>query len=177
MGFFDRAALVVFALVTTVASLVLFLAVFDVTGPLNAVLAGLHTVNGRWLTGILSGIVFLISIRFFYVAFRRTSVGQALVRENDLGEVRVSIYAVRNLMRRVAAQTRGVREARAEVGMTPDGLAVHTRLVLSPDASVPETTELVQKALRDTANEIVGVKAAAVNVDVVNISAEVRGSR
>ena len=58
--------------------------------------------------GVVSGFLFLIGLRFVYVGLRKAPV-HALVHDTEMGQVRISLVAVKNLVTRVASRIPGVR--------------------------------------------------------------------
>ncbi len=177
MGVFDRIILTVLTLIVALFSAVMIILATGWLVPLEILQATLVDEAGRWLIGSLAGVTFIIAVRFIYYGFHRAGADQTLVHESDLGEVRISISAVENLVRRVARQVKGVRDVRGWV--QPEGGRLHVRLraVISPDVSVPDVSGDIQGAVRDCLKNVVGVESGEVRVFVENISNEARRGR
>ncbi len=177
MGLFDRIILTVLTLIVAALSAVVILLAAGWTVPLELIWATLTDDVGRWLVGGLAGLTFVIAVRFIYYGFHRAGADQTLVHESDLGEVRISIEAVENLVRKVARQVKGVRGVRGWVVPGGDRLNVRLRTIISPDVSVPDVSSDIQSAVRDCLKNVVGVEAGEVRVFVENISNEARRGR
>lgn len=178
MGIFDRVILVMFALTVAVISfLVLAMAVAGWVSPLDYLIDLLYSLNGRWLLGVVSSLWLIVSLRFLYFGFRRDRPWQTLIHETDIGEVRVSLGAVENLISKVTRGLKGVRDVRTAVFPTTGGIGVRLRTVVSPEVNVPETARHIQQTVTDYTKNVVGVEVTEVKVLVNNITNEARRSR
>lgn len=178
MGIFDRVILALFTLVMAVISF-LFVVMASVgwREPLIWVQDLLYATNGRWVVGILAGLSLIVSLRFLYFGFRKDRPDQTLIRETDLGEVRISLSAVESLVTKVARGLKGVRDIRAVVYSHEGGIGVRIRGVVSPEVNVPDTARLIQQAVTDYTKNVVGVDVTEVKVLVQNITNETRSRR
>lgn len=180
VGVFDRVVLALFAMAVAVISFIfLCMAAWGWMEPLNylRVVLDYTNPNGRWLTGVLSTLSLVVAIRFLYYGFRRDRPWQTLIRQTEMGEVRISLSAVENLVAKVARGLKGVRDVRASVFRTPGGLGVRVRGVVSPEVNVPETARSIQRAVTDYTRNVVGVEVTEVKVMVQNITNESRRGR
>ncbi|MDP2871710.1 MAG: alkaline shock response membrane anchor protein AmaP [Bacillota bacterium] len=180
VGVFDRVVLALFTLAVAVISfLFLAMAALGWLAPVNYLWEVLRftNYNGRWLIGVLSSLSLIVSLRFLYFGFRRDRPWQTLIHQTDMGEVRISLSAVENLVTKVARSLKGVRDVRASVFPTPGGLGVRVRGVVSPEVNVPETAREIQQAVTDYTRNVVGVEVTEVKVMVQNITNETRRGR
>lgn len=177
MGILDRIILTIFTLIVAVVSGIAIMLTFGWVVPLEVLGDSLMNEGGRWLVGGLAGLTFVMAVRFLYYGFHRAGPDQTLVHESDLGEVRISIGAVENLVRKVARQVKGVRDVRGWVSLAGGRINVRLRTVISPDVSVPEVSTSIQNTVRDCLQSVVGVEAGEVRVFVENISNEARRGR
>ncbi len=177
MGLFDRIMLTILTLCVAALSAVVILLAAGWIVPLQIFWTSLLSPSGRWIIGSLAGLTLIVSVRFIYYGFHRVDADQTLVHESDLGEVRISLGAVENLVRKVARQVKGVRDVRGWVAPGGGRLNVRLRTVISPDVSVPDVSGNIQNAVRDCLKNVVGVEAGEVRVFVENISNEARRGR
>lgn len=174
---FDQIILTLYIFTLAAISVIAVFASLHVWQPQLWIDAGLTSTPGRLFIGLAGAIFFVVSFRLIYAAFRRRGAGQAVVHETALGNVRISLDAVENLVRKVARGIKGVREMQAEVGRSPDGLSIGLRGVISPDVSIPEVSEEIQTAVKSYVRRVVGVDVAEVRIEVENITNESRRSR
>lgn len=178
MGIFDRVLLTLFTLVMAVISFVfVVMAAASWLVPLLWIQGLLLADGGRWALGILAGASLIVSLRFLYFGFRKDRPDQTLIHETDMGEVRISLSAVENLVAKVARGLKGVRDVKATVYSHGGGLGVRIRGVVSPEVNVPDTAKLIQQAVTDYTKNVVGVEVTEVKVMVSNITNETRRSR
>lgn len=135
------------------------------------------TPRGLVAVGLIGFVFFASSVRLITLAFRRQGGGQPVVHETSMGEVRISLEAVENLVRKVARSIKGVREVKAVVRHGKDGMSVSIRGTLSPEVSIPEVSEEIQTAVRQYVKRVVGVELAEIQLEVENIANEGRRGR
>lgn len=174
MNLADRVFLTFYSLCLAVFSLLVIAVASGWREPLAGLQASLTDPQWRWVLGTLGAIFFAFSVRFLSLGFRSRYAGRAVSHETSLGQVRISLVAVENLVRRVAKQCVGVREVKAWVRSLPAGLAVDLRLVVSPDLSIPRVSDEAQKCIQQYVRDVVGVEVAEVRVVVENIGSEPR---
>lgn len=173
MSIGDRIVLGIYAIALTLVSGVAALVSVGWRRPLDALGAALSTSGGRTAVGVVSAFLFLVSLRFIYLVFNRRPP-QTLVHETGMGEVRISLEAVKNLVTRVALKTAGVRDARAFVRAGNQGLVVSLELKVAVDANVPDLADKLQKAVSSYVHDIIGVTVESVRVSVSDIALESR---
>ncbi|MGE5580389.1 MAG: alkaline shock response membrane anchor protein AmaP [Bacillota bacterium] len=175
MGIIDRVVLSLYALALTVVSFMVLLTSLGWDAPVNLIIDTLRMPTGRTTTGIISGLIFLAGLRFIYYGFKRPPA-QAVVHDTGMGEVNISLVAVKSLVTRVASRTPGVREVRARVRLNPlgNGIEVELDLKVASDANMPDLADKVQKATSSYVHDIVGVTVDSVKVSVSDISLEGR---
>jgi uncharacterized alkaline shock family protein YloU len=177
MGLFDRIVLAVYTLSLGIFAVVFVLISIGWRTPLDVVAAALREMQGRWLIGTLSSFYLVISLRFIYLAFKRKYGGQTVMHETNLGEIRISLDAVENLVKKVARQCQGVRDVTGHVQIKNGTLSVSLRVIVSPDISIPGVSNEVQTSVKSYVRNVVGVEVTQVSVFVENITAEVRRRR
>lgn len=175
MGIIDRVVLSLYALALTMVSLMVLLTSLGWAAPVNLIIDTLRMPTGRTTIGIVSGLIFLAGLRFIYYGFKRTPA-QAVVHDTGMGEVNISLVAVKSLVTRVASRTPGVREVRTNVKLNSlgTGIEVDLDLKVASDANLPDLADKVQKATSSYVHDIVGVTVDSVRVSVSDISLEGR---
>ncbi len=177
MSIADRIVLAVYTTSLGILVFIFILMSFGWHTPLEVIGTSLRDTQGRWLIGLISSFYLVISGWLIYYAFRRKYAGQAVLHETELGDVRISLEAIENLVRKVARQVQGVRDVKGHVHMTPSGIHVVLRTTITPDMSIPNVSSEVQASVKSYVRNVVGVEVAEISVHVDNITAEVRRSR
>lgn len=175
MGIVDRVVLSLYAFALTIVSFMFLLTSFGWEAPVDLIIDAFKSPAARTTTGIISGLIFLAGLRFIYYGFKRVPE-QAVVHDTGMGEVSISLAAVRSLVTRVASRTPGVREVHARVGLNPlrTGIQVALELKVASDANLPDLADKVQKATSSYVQGIVGVEVESVRVTVSDIALEGR---
>ncbi len=177
MGIFDRVILTIYTFALTFLSAAFVALAAGWLVPLEYVRTVLQDPNGRWVIGLAGAVFFVASVRLLYFAFRRRGSGRYVVHDAQLGEVRISLETVENLVARVARLQRGVREVRAVAEVAEGRVGVYLRTWVSPDVNIPELSDTLQREIARSVRGVIGVEVAQVRMDVVNLAAEGRRGR
>jgi uncharacterized alkaline shock family protein YloU len=87
-----------------------------------------------------------------------------------MGDVHISLDAIKNLVEKTARHTRGVRGIKVRVNHDGQGLKVYLKAVVSPENNVPSVSEELQKKVHEYIRNTVGVELVDVKILVENIS-------
>jgi len=170
MGPFDRGLLVIYTFVITVA-LAWAAAVAAGFIPPYRILSWLGTVAGRpEVAFTFLGLSILAGARLFWVGVRPRR-RQAVVHEAALGQVRVALTAIQDLVEKVALAQNGIREATARVYPGKEGIRIGIRVAVTPDINIPATAAVVQEEVKKRVLEVTGVTVQDVAFTVRSISA------
>lgn len=94
---------------------------------------------------------------------------ETVLRVGELGEVRISLEALENMVLRVVQQNRGIRGSSRRVHATPHGLVVHLRIKAAADQNLPELTGALQAGIKEYLEEATGIVVSEVRISVENI--------
>ncbi|NOU97672.1 alkaline shock response membrane anchor protein AmaP [Paenibacillus sp. LMG 31456] len=169
----DRLLLFIFSLVVLIAACTLLVCAFGWIS-FERVGAFAHNVYYDLNTALpfisLTIVVALVSIRFLYVAVRRGRANAPSIdQRTDYGDIRISIETVENLSLKAAKRTRGVKDLKARVRVSPAGLEIVIRVIVDGESSIPQLTEEMQSGVKNHIEEITGIPVAVVTVFVANI--------
>ncbi|MGI6663564.1 MAG: alkaline shock response membrane anchor protein AmaP [Bacillota bacterium] len=175
MGILDRVVLSLYALALTVISFLTLLLTFGWERPAVWTRNIMMSSSGRTTVGVVSSLIFLAGLRFIYYAFKRVP-DQAVIHDSDMGEVRISLVAVKSLVSRVVSKIPGVRDVKTRVylskGKTGVWVALDVKAAL--DANLPDLSDKIQKTTASYVRDIVGVAVESVKVTVSDISLDSR---
>lgn len=171
--FFDRLFLFFFSLsvcIVSAAVLVAALGVIDANHTLNAVR---DVFEFSWLnnTVIISAFVlFLLAVRYTYISVRVQNPRKSSYNlVTSLGEIMISIDTIENLALKAASTVRGVKDIKAKVKISQQGLELAIRVVVDGVHAIPVLTEEIQQQVTKEVTEITGVQVSNVSVFVSNI--------
>ncbi|MFS0722756.1 alkaline shock response membrane anchor protein AmaP [Paenibacillus sp. 1P07SE] len=126
-----------------------------------------------WLPATLiasSLVVFLISLRFFYVSVKRGNASvPSIDQRTEYGDIRISMETVENLALKAAGKQRGVKDLKARIRIVEAGLEIMLRAIVDGESSIPALTEDIQRSVKDHVEEVTGIPVADVTVYVANI--------
>lgn len=139
-------------------------------------------VCGQWETVAIALVVFLISIQLFGLSVSTAKKvrydKEAVIIHGEMGDVRVAVEAIRNLVEKTARAVQGVRDVKERVtAQVPKGspttdAAVHIelRIVIGKENNVTEISDEIQKRIGDNLQNIIGLKDYKVEIVVADIS-------
>lgn len=169
MSAFDRSLLALYAIIVGLLSLfVLFLSLAG-NIPYYLQLA-FKSPDQRMVIGVLAVVFFIISIRMLFSTISKGSVEQALIQDGALGQVRITLEALENLVKKVAFQVAGVREAQPKIVVTPEGMKLLMKVAVTPDLSIPDTSQELQAKVKEELKQVAGIELNEVRILVHNIS-------
>ena len=175
MNFFNRSLLFIYTLGIMALLFVMGLAAAGWATPVNVLQTYLAGYNERIISGIILVVYLIISIKFFLqsLSVKKPPV-QAIVQETELGQIRVSVGAIENLVRRAIGQVNGVRDLVPRVSCTSEGINIFLRVTLSPEVNIPQTSDEIQNKVKDYITEVAGINIQSVKILVDSISSEVK---
>jgi len=168
---FDKIVLSIYAISLSVLSFLIFLVSLGWMVPLESFQYILTLPNGQIVIGVISGLLFIVSLRFVYMGVQRAPI-HAVVHDTEMGQVRISLVAVRNLVKRVASKVPGVKNVKAAVSLGESGLRVALELKVGVDANVPELADKIQKTVSSYVWDVAGVSVESVTVSVADVSGD-----
>ncbi|WP_017815281.1 MULTISPECIES: alkaline shock response membrane anchor protein AmaP [Paenibacillus] len=115
-------------------------------------------------------ILFLLSIRFFYVSIR-TERGHlnAVHQRTEFGDIQISLETIENMALKAAERTRGVRDVKTRVRVVESGLEIMIRAIVDGEHSIPGLSEEMQKSIQKQIEDITGIPVSSVAVYIANI--------
>lgn len=118
--------------------------------------------------GILAAVLALGAAYLVTAAFRPGR--ERTVRwHGELGDVDISIQAVEALAAQAASKVSGIKDLKAQVGVSSDGLSIKLDAHVLPERSIPDLATEVQSRVSSYVHEIVGVPVEACAVRVRGI--------
>jgi uncharacterized alkaline shock family protein YloU len=171
MGIIDRIILSIYTFLLAFLSLGVILLSLRLIS-LDVVWTSLSYLCEQREAALVGTIFFLVSIRLLLAGLRTRSHKEKdpIVHHNEMGDVHVSLDAVKNLVDKIARHTRGVRGVKVIVSNDIQGLKVSLNAVISPESNVPTVSAEIQRRVHDYIKNTVGVELADVHILVENIS-------
>ncbi len=147
---------------TTIFSLIGIVLLGFAIGFLNpneiaTLLFNLGVDNIRLTTGLVGVSFILISFLFGQIMLSRIKREKTIAFQTSNGEVLVSLDAVEDLIRKIAIDVEGIKDARPDVRASKKGIEINLRLILNAEVNIPEFTDRIQQMIKSRIQEILGV--------------------
>lgn len=169
MGIIDRIILSIYTLLLAFLSLGVILLSLRLI-PLDFVWTGISHISGQWEAGMVGAVFLLISIRLLLAGMRSKRIKDMIVHHNEMGDVHISLDAIKNLVEKTSRHVRGVRGVKVNVSNNSKGLEIGLKAVISPEVHVPTVSAELQQRVHDYVKNTVGVELVDVKIMVDNIS-------
>lgn len=121
------------------------------------------------VTGVL--VLYLLGGIFILGAAAGPGRGRSVVVEAPLGEVRIALTAIEELVEKIAISHSGVRAVKARVTGVAQGLKMEVNVSVADDSQVPELARLLQEEIRSRVREVTGTEVEEVRLLVRSITA------
>lgn len=119
---------------------------------------------------IVAAVLFLISIRFFYISIRRDrTVTNSIDQRTEFGDIQISVETIENLCLKAASRVRGVKDLKSRIKVSQSGLEIAIRAVVDGEESIPTLTTDVQKQVHDFVEDTTGIPVSSVSVYIANV--------
>jgi hypothetical protein len=175
MNAFNRAFMVLLALVLACGGLFVFLIVSgllsDTSSTAPEYIRAYQYIKGysesaapMWLTGSLSAAVFGFVLFILELPLRKPRAKLLTLRNDAAGSVTVSLNGLRRLSEHVIGAIPGVERVETDARADIKGLSLDCRLQLAPDTSAPTLAAEVRESVSNAMEQHIG--RAPVRVDI-----------
>ena len=176
MDAFNRIFLIILGLVAIAFSAIVFLLTGGVVRPAQVSPGGL--LSGPWgyfaglnSTGATVAVVVCVVVVILALLLLVLELGvlrrepaPLVVRQDSLGKVTVAHSSLRKLVGHEAGAVPGVIDTRQAVDERADGLRVHMRVLLYPEADAPSVGHALQERVQQAIQTHIGLTVAEVQV-------------
>ncbi len=131
----------------------------------------LFALAGDPVAAVVGGGLLLVAVILLSLGLRSTGkpVPDSVLQTSALGEIRITIVAMENMVLRVVQQIQGVKDGGRRVYPTPEGLVVQVKIKVMPDLELPGLVSELQEKVKGYLEQITGLVVHEVRVLVENI--------
>jgi uncharacterized alkaline shock family protein YloU len=163
----DRLLLFIYSLSIGVISVV---AILLLSGAVPYELTSVQEQRLFWAGIIVAAVLFLLSIRFFYISVRRDRSNlNSIDQRTEFGDIQISVETIENLCLKAASRVRGVKDLKSRIKVSQSGLDIAIRAVVDGEESIPTLTTEVQKQVHDFVEDTTGIPVSSVSVYIANV--------
>lgn len=119
---------------------------------------------------IVLGLLILTGGRLFWANIRPAR-RHVIVGEGSLGQVRIALTAIEDLVEKLVAQNSGVRDVKAKVLSLPQGIGIRVQTTVTPDTQIPGLSKTIQEQVKEKTLEVTGIPVQQVHVLVNSFAA------
>lgn len=138
-------------------------------------------VISRWETGGIAVIFLLMSLRLLKVSLTRSRASQndeAVIIHTAIGDVRIAVIAIKNLVEKVIRSINGIRdvkiyiivERRQQNQLENTNVRIESKIVVSPESDVIRISDQIQQMVKEKIKTTIGIEVDEIDVLVEDIS-------
>ncbi|GAB6138812.1 alkaline shock response membrane anchor protein AmaP [Halanaerobaculum tunisiense] len=168
MQYLDR----FFVLLLTVLSIVISLSMIGLTLGWVDTSVVIELLNqDLQLTGIVGGVLFLISLRILQLFLpHRKSPQQTIIAHGDLGTIQISLEAIKRLTTEIVNQEVDAKEIKTNVEVIEGGVSIVLNLAIISQANVSELGEQLQAQVKEQVQASTGAQVEQVEILINEVS-------
>ncbi|AOZ91457.1 alkaline shock response membrane anchor protein AmaP [Paenibacillus crassostreae] len=166
----DRILLFFYSLVIAILSIA---AILHLSGVLEVSTNWIKELDyGVFITAIVVLVIlFLLSLRFFYVSIRKDRVKiPSIDQRTEFGDIQISVETIENLCLKAASKVRGVKDLKSRIRVVQAGIDIEIRAIVDGEYSIPDLSSDIQKQIHDYLQETTGIPVANVSVFIANVA-------
>ncbi len=143
-----------------------------VTEPLQYINMIAASPNNLIITGTVGIVLVILALILLYMGWQiKPGQDNVLVEKGLMGEVSMSIDAIKLIIMKAVRQVNGVKETRSMVKKAPHGLIITLHMMINPELNVPELTSATQQKVKEYLENIGGLQIAEIKVLVDDFNA------
>lgn len=127
-------------------------------------------LNNRWILGLVSFFIFMLTFILFLSCFKTKSDKLAAIHQTALGQIDITLSALESLILKAAKKTSGVKEVKPILKLTENKLSVLLKVKVNPDINIPQITAELQHAVKDYLAQTAGTSLQDIKIQVTQIN-------
>ena len=171
MRLFDRILLTIYTLVIIGLSLFSFVVAWGFI-PKERMTDWIDRLYVEWsvplIVTVISLLLLIVGFRLLFSGIRRHKPKSTLLKNTELGGIRVSLNTIDGLAQKSARSYSGIRDVKSEVIAIPEGVRILLKISIIPDVNIPELTEQLQMGIKEYVEKLTGIYVKEIQVYVDN---------
>jgi len=174
MNLFFRVLLAVYSICLAIASVLsmivtikpdVFLEISSFTY-YNILTAGRGT---SFLIFLVSLVVLVLNIVYLFSGIKRSKDKRGVSKYTNIGEIQISLNSIENIALNTSRRLNGVKDAKAYIRKSDDGVSVRIKAVVMADNSIPDISGEIQIKVKNSIEATTGIRVNDVKVVVENV--------
>ena len=135
----------------------------------------------RWETVLVATVIFICSLYLVIQSLsthsKDVSANEAAIIQGKMGDVRISLIALKNMADKIARSIQGVRDVKVKLKMTKAQTKDKTllpnfklRLIVGEDHNIVAISDELKMMLNAYLAKYIGIEQAIINIEVESIS-------
>ncbi|MFA6308504.1 MAG: alkaline shock response membrane anchor protein AmaP [Clostridia bacterium] len=127
------------------------------------------TFQSRILLFDVAFVLLILSVLFLLSGIKSNKDRKAISKFSNIGEIKISLTSIENIALAAAKRLNGVKESKAVVNKTNEGVSIVIKTLIVSDMNIPELSEDIQAKVKSLVEQTTGIKVNEVKVIVENI--------
>lgn len=140
----------------------------------------------RWETVVVAGVIFICSLYLLIQSLsthsKSVAVNEAVIVQGTMGEVNISLTALKNMADKIARSVNGVRDVKVRLKMTKSQEKIlipnfKLKLIVGEEGNIVSISDEIKKQLVSYLKEYISIEQAQIDIDVDSISNNTTNSK
>ncbi|MDD2400699.1 MAG: alkaline shock response membrane anchor protein AmaP [Clostridia bacterium] len=176
-NFGDRFIIGILSLGYVFASVLLTVIALGWPGSIDFIQDYFVNVNNRWILGLTSTFLFIVTFTLFLSSFKAKPAKMAVIKETKLGKVNITLSALEQLILKASKSIQGVRDVKPIIKTVAGGISILVKIQVIPDINISKLTEELQETIKEYLLNTSGTSAEEIKIQVTRISWDTKVSR
>ncbi len=116
------------------------------------------------ITVLVAIFLFISSIKLMFPGKKSKTLSGALVKNTELGGIKVSIGTLNNLAQKAVRKFDEVKDVKSNIISEIDGISVQLKLMIMPDVVIPDLTKKIQDEVKEYIETLSGIHVKEVQI-------------
>lgn len=133
--------------------------------------------NNRWILGLTSFLVFILTFTLFLRSFKTNPIKLTTIHQTALGQIDITLSALELLVLKAAKKVAGIQEVKPVLKLTENNLSMLLKVQVSPDLNIPQITAELQHAIKEYLLQTAGTSLQEIRIQVTKVNVDTKISR
>ncbi|MDD2211425.1 MAG: alkaline shock response membrane anchor protein AmaP [Clostridia bacterium] len=145
--------------------------------PLDSFSFFLMDFNNRWILGLTSFLVFVLTFTLFFNSFKIKPIKLTTIHNTALGQIDITLSALEQLVLKAVKKIPVIQEVKPVLKLTEKNISVLLKIKVNADVNIPQITAELQHVIKEYLLETSGTSLQEIKIQVTEINIDPKTNR
>lgn len=145
--------------------------------PIDAFKLFLMDFNNRWILGLSSFLVFLLTFILFINNFKAKPIKFTSIHKTALGQIDITLSSLEQLVLKAVKKVPGIQEVKPVLKLSNDNLSILLKIQVDADLNLPQIMAELQHVVKDYLLQTSGTSVQDIRIQVAKINIDNKTGR